>query len=112
MNKINIRYGEDVTLNLDAGDDTAVGATLYVGKAGQLPAITNTITLTEGIGNFELTDSDTSIPLGEYKYQINVEYQGGAIEKFPNPDDCDDCTDDGFPLFCVFEALDETEIVS
>ncbi len=112
MDNINIRYGETVTLPLDANDITATTATIYVGKPGEMPAITQTIDLDSGNGVFELTSDDTSVPLGEYKYQINVGNDSGQVEKYPNPDNCDDCSEDGFPTFSVHEALDVTEVVS
>lgn len=111
MNGISIRYGEDVSLPIDANDITAVTATLYVGKPGEVPEITKPAVLTDGVGTFELTETDTSIPLGEYKYQVNVTNEAGQTEKYPNPDNCDDCDDD-LPIFSVHEALDVTEVVS
>lgn len=112
MDSINVRYDEDVTLQFDADDATAVSATLYVGNPGEVPLITAPITLTDGVGVFELSRTDTSIPLGTYKYQINVENELGQVEKYPDPTYCDDCDDDSFPEFTVFEALDATEVVS
>jgi hypothetical protein len=111
MDEISIRYGEEVTLPFDANDSTATEATLFVGKPGELPKITQPITLTGGNGVFELTETDTSIPLGEYKYQINVMFGSAGPEKYPNPD-CDDCDEGSFPTFSVHEALDVTEVVS
>lgn len=111
MDKISIRYGESVTLPINVDDDTAVEATLYVGLPGQLPILTKTIVITDSEGVFELSTTDTAIPLGTYKYQINVEDGDGNISKYPEPDDCDSCNDeDGFPDFVVFEALDVTEV--
>lgn len=110
MDEINIRYGEDVTLPIDANDSTAVSATLYVGLPGETPVIILPTTLEAGMGVFELTSFDTSVPLGRYLYQINIVNDIGQVEKYPEPD-CDDC-DDSFPSFTVHEALDETEIVS
>lgn len=109
MDEINIRYGEDITLPIDTNNPDAVSATLYVGKAGETPKITTTISLVGGNGIFELTSTDTSIPLGEYKYQVNVTNENDQVEKYPNPDDCGE---DGLPIFNVFEALDVTEVVS
>ena len=109
MDNINVRYGEDVTLPIDADDVNAVEATLYVGNPGQLPKITVPATLTDGVGAF---DFKVEIPLGTYKYQINVTNEEGKTEKYPDPNYCDDCDDDSFPTFTVSEALDETEVVS
>lgn len=110
MDEIHIRYGEDVTLPLDANDSTAEAATLYVGKPGEIPVIIKPIVLVAGMGAFDLTGLDTSVPLGTYKYQINITNDSGQVEKYPEPD-CDDCDSD-FPSFTVHEALDETEVVS
>lgn len=110
MDEIHIRYGEALALPIDANDSTAVTATLYVGKPGELPVIVIPITLEAGVGTFELTPDDTRIPLGQYFYQVNVVNESGQPEKYPEPD-CDDCPED-FPSFTVHEALDETEVVS
>lgn len=109
MDNINVRYGEDITLPIDADDVNAVSATLFVGNPGQLPKITVPATLTDGVGAF---DFKVEIPLGTYKYQINVINEAGKTEKYPDPDYCEDCTENDFPLFTVAEALDETEVVS
>lgn len=110
MEQIRIRYGETVTLPIDANDITAVSATLYIGKAGELPVITSPATLTDGVGVFELSSTDTEVPLDTYKYQITVIDEAGNITKYPQPEDCSD--DGDFPEFVVYEALDSTEVVS
>lgn len=113
MDEINIRYGESLTLPLDADDITAVTATLYVGLPGELPILIVPISLVEGVGVFELTPLETEIPLGSYKYQITVVDEDSGVAKYPDPDDCDNCdSEDSFPCFNVHEALDATEIVS
>lgn len=111
MDKISIRYGESVTLPINVDDSSAVEATLFIGLPGQLPIITKIITITNSAGVFELDTTDTSIPLGSYKYQINVLDTNGALTKYPEPTDCDNCSDgDGFPDFVVYEALDVIEV--
>ena len=110
MDTISIRYGEDVTLPLNAGDITAVSADLYVGKPGEVYVLTKNITLTEGVGVFELDQTDTAIPLGTYNYQINVTDSNGYVSKFPSPSEpCGGCDTD-FPEFIVYEALDAQEV--
>lgn len=112
MDNINIRYGESVTLPLDTGSALNVSAAIFIGKPGTLYAITQEITLTDGVGVFELTPTDTRIPLGTYQYQVNVTDADGRVEKYPSFDDngdCGDCDSD-FPTFTVKEALDETEV--
>lgn len=110
MDTISIRYGEDVTLPLDASDTSAVSADLYVGKPGEVYVLTKNITLTEGVGVFELDQTDTAIPLGTYNYQINVTDSDGYTRKYPSPSEpCGDCDTD-FPKFIVYEALDVVEV--
>lgn len=108
MDTIQIRYGEDVTLPLDASDVTAVSADLYIGKPGEVYVLTKNITLTAGVGVFELNAADTALPLGTYNYQINVTDDDGFVKKYPSPSsDCEDC---GFPEFIVCESLDVQEV--
>lgn len=110
MEPISIRYGENVTLPLDAGDVTAVSADIYIGKPGQVYTLTKHITLTDGEGTFQFSGAETAIPLDTYYYQINVTDALGAVEKYPSPQgDCEGCGSD-FPKFIVHEALDEIEV--
>jgi hypothetical protein len=110
MEPISIRYGESVTLPLDAGDVTAVSADIYIGKPGSVYVLTKHITLVDGAGTFQLDETDTRIPLDTYFYQINVTDALGQVEKYPSPNgDCDGCDSD-FPKFIVNEALDEIEV--
>lgn len=110
MEEISIRYGEAVTLPIDTGDITAVSADIYIGKPGVAYVFTQNISLTGGLGVFELTPNDTKIPLGTYYYQINVTDDTGFPEKYPSPDEsCNGC-ESNFPKFIVSEALDEQEV--
>lgn len=110
MEPITIRYGEDVTLPIETGDATDVSATIFIGNPGQLYVLTKTIALTEGAGVFELSPTETAIPLGTYSYQVNVIDSNSKVLKYPSPEgDCDACGND-FPEFIVVEALDSTEV--
>lgn len=108
---IKIRYGQSLSLEVTIDDDNAVSGTFYVGKAGYLPVVTKPFTVNqpEGVAEILLTPTDTRIPLGEYFYQINIVDSNGNVTKFPEPETCDD---NCMPRFIVFEALDETEVVS
>ena len=111
MDSIHVRYGENVTLSLDTGDPTLVSADLYIGMPGKMYVITSHAVLTNGVGVFELSSAKTSVPLGEYSYQVNVTDELGAISKYPAPQKgCAGCPDTGFPKFIVDEALDEIEV--
>lgn len=110
MEPIIIRYGESLTLPLDAGDVTAVTADIFIGKPGQAYILTQNITLTDGTGTFTFSTVDTQIPLDTYYYQINITDGNGYVQKYPSPEeDCVDC-DTEFPQFVVCEALDEIEV--
>lgn len=111
MERIVIRYGETVTLPFDAADQFAVSADIYIGKPGEVYAITQNISLVDGKGTFVLSTAQTKVPLGTYYYQINVTDSSGAVEKYPTPDvECDGCDDGEFPEFVICEALDEVEV--
>ena len=104
MEPIYIRYGEPLTLPLDAGDVTASEADIYIGRPGTVYILTKHATLTNGVGVFEFSGEDTQIPLGTYYYQVNIDG-----DKYPSPDE--DCEDgDNFPEFVVREALDLIEV--
>lgn len=106
MDKIAIRYGEDLTLPINAGSTSYVTAEIYIGKPGEVYTLTKSSALTDGEGVFNFTGAETSIPLGVYNYQINLITSDDKVVKLPSPD-CDDC---GFPEFVVCESLDETEV--
>lgn len=108
---IKIRYGQSLPLEINIDNDTATSGVLYVGKKGELPRISKPFSVAqpEGIAEILLEQADTRIPLGEYLYQINIVDVNGNVTKFPEPETCDD---DCMPRFIVFEALDETEVVS
>ena len=110
MDDISIRYGESVTLPIDAGDFLSTSADIYIGKPGETYQLTKNTALIDGVGVFVLTSTETRIPLGTYYYQINVTDQNGYVEKYPSPeDDCGDC-EANFPRFVVKEALDANEV--
>lgn len=110
MDTISIRYGEDVTMPINAGSTDYVTAVLFVGKPGEVYVLTKSISLTDGEGVFELSGTDTALPLGTYNYQINLIDGDGDVIKLPSPNtSCSDCDTD-FPLFIVCEALDVTEV--
>lgn len=110
MDSISIRYGQTVTLPLDTSDLTAISADIFVGNPGTTYILTKHIDLVDGVGTFVFSTTDTEIPLGNYKYQINTTDSTGNISKYPSPQvGCGDCDDD-FPDFIVCEALDVNEV--
>lgn len=109
MEHIKVRYGESFDLSIESDDDTATLATLFVGKVGQTPVITIPANFENGIAYIAGNPSDTRVPLGKYKYQVNVFFADGRELKYPTDEYCEE---NGLPEFSVLEALDETEVVS
>lgn len=119
METISVRYGETETITIQADEPSAVSASLYVGIPGQPYKFVVTTPIVGGEGVFEISEDDTKLPLSstlteDYRYQVNVIHSDGAIDKYPEPNDCYDCDEDEteLPLFTVHEALDLTEVVS
>ena len=108
MKAINTRYGASVELTTNSDDTTAQTATLYVGLPSELPMITKTSNFVSGVAEISLDPTDTKVPLGEYKYQIDVSYTDGRLKKFPEPTSCTD----ELPDFIIAESLGDTEAVS
>ena len=108
MKAINTRYGASVELTTNSDDATAQTATLYVGLPGELPEITKTASFVSGAANLSLSPNETEIPLGSYKYQIDVLFTDGRLKKFPEPLNCNS----DLPDFIVSESLGDTEVVS
>lgn len=72
-NELFIRYGETIKLAVTYDDPTITTGTFYAGKSGDAPIIEKAFTLTNGAGTIELTDTETSIPLGTYNYSIVID---------------------------------------
>lgn len=109
MEAINVRYGESFNLAVGTDDVSATEAVLYVGNMGEAPILTLTASLTLGVGQFTATAEEMELDLGTYSYQINILHSDGKLEKYPQPEDCEDGE---LPIFKVHEALDSPEVVS
>lgn len=107
MDTIKVRYGESYDFTIESDDLTAETATFYVGKDGETPVITVPSTFVDGVAVIEIPADDTKIPLGDYKYQITINLEGGKVHKYPTDEECQES---GLPDFIVLEALDETEV--
>lgn len=107
MNELSIRQGASLPLLITIKDDDAISATLYVKKTVDSPtyAITPKVGLfVDGEADVSLDESDTSIQVGDYIYQISVSYDT-ATEKYPEIGDCEigDCE---FPILRICDSLD------
>ena len=113
MDNKRVRYGESFRLTVKQSDPLAETASIFVGTANNQYLISKTSTFTDGIADLTLSPTQTMLPIGEYKYQVNVEYSDGNIDKFPKPRK--GCTQVDFvslPDFIIYEALDEEEVIS
>lgn len=100
MNDISIRQGSALNIQVNQGDTSAISATLII-KLNDNPAISVTDTYVDGVANLTLSAAQTSV-VGIYDYQVNENYEDGAVVKYP-ADDCDDCD---FPKLEICESLD------
>lgn len=111
MNKMNTRYGATVPLTVRFEDEftpAPATASVFVGMVGATPVISHTgIDFVDGVADLTIPANLTEVPLGIYKYQINVVYDDGTVDKFPDASGYDV----ELPEFEVLEALDETEVV-
>lgn len=110
MDDLVVRYGSNFDLSIEINDVTATSVTFYVGNEGEVPVISVTSDFVEGVAYISMSQDDTRVPLGTYKYQISVYHaEHNKDYKYPTEEYCDGCE---LPSFIVLEALDETEVVS
>lgn len=91
MKKIIAWQGDTIPLTATEPDDTAVSATLLVGVAGEAATFTKTANFVDGVADLTILDTENvqgTIPAGEYKYQVQVDYDDDSVLTFPNPSDC------------------------
>lgn len=89
MNSIYAWTGDTIPLTSTAPDDTAESATLIIGTVGEEAVYTQTANFVDDVADLTITDEENVIPVGEYKYMIEVTYSDGSQLTFPKPDDCE-----------------------
>lgn len=107
MKSINVRYGASLTLTATTDESTAETAILYIGKEGMVPVIEKSANFINLVADISLSTEDTKVPLGNYKYQLDVLHSDGRLDKFPTPEDC---PYGDLPDFMVYESLSDEEI--
>lgn len=83
--------GDTIPLTATKPDETATSATLLIGAIGEQSVYTKTATYEDGVADLTVSDEENvqaTIPAGEYKYMIRVEYSDGSTLSFPNPNNC------------------------
>lgn len=91
MKKIIAWQGDTIPLKATQPDDTAVSATLLIGELGEVATFTKTASFVSGEADLTITEAENvqgTIPIGEYKYMVQVAYTDDKILTFPNPSDC------------------------
>lgn len=112
MNRLSIRKGESLPLQIVTDDLEAETATLTVKGSitDAVALLTKTVPLVEGVGDLSLSASETLLPVGSYLYQLTISGPDSYIKKYPDAADCygdDDCS---FPEFEICPALDYSEV--
>lgn len=98
MKSITVWQGETISLTSNAPDETATDATLLIGLPSETAIFEHAAPFTDGVADLTVTDEDNTIPVGEYKYMIKVDYSDGATKYFPSPDSC---SSEDLPNFIV-----------
>lgn len=107
MDDIVFRWGESVPIQIEITDDTADSATLIIkAEDGSITEL-GPVDFVDGVADLSLSTTESEqFEVGDYKYQINVQYDATTLEKYPDPRTCDTCE---FPDFIVKTALDAPE---
>lgn len=108
METYEVTYGESFDFKVEIDEPEATLVTLNVGKLGELPVISVSASIEDGIAYIQGTRDDTRVPLDTYQYQLTVEFDDPTkAYKYPSKKECGE---NGLPRFIVSEALDETEV--
>lgn len=102
MEDIRTSWGETLPMTIEAEDATS--ATLYIGLISD-PIVTVTNTFTGGAADISAPAEDMEIPVGDYFYQVKVEFNNGDIRYFPDSS-CEECT---LPIVTVCPTIDMPE---
>lgn len=107
MTDLSIRRGETFPFEVSAPDDEAISAVFTVKETASSPTIvlTQEANFVDGVAFFSFDATETLIDLGDYVYQIKVNYTSGS-ELWPGSGK--GCEDDGcgLPTFTVCESLE------
>lgn len=101
-NKISVRRGATEPMTWTNDEEGATTATITISKDGIIVK-QKTVNFVGLVADLTLTDQDTDIEVGEYKYMITLVYDDGTVEKYPDTNNwgCE------LPIFEVCEANDE-----
>lgn len=107
MDNLSVRAGASLPLKIQIDDNGAETAQLIVKKTQDAATtdIYKEAPFVDGVADITLSPTDTNIDEGTYLYQINVLFDDGNIEKYPDTSDCEgeEC---GFANLTICESLD------
>lgn len=114
MENLSVSWGETLPFVVQIDDTAAETATITISdtdgnimlsKSGNFVVDDDT-----NLTDISLNADETEMPLGEYNYQLRIDYTGGRVDKFPDADYCDGCdesSDDfSFPKIIILPSLD------
>lgn len=106
MDKLSVRRGASHELKLTVDEAGAESARLIVKKSvsDTEPTFVVESPIVNKTADLSLSPEDTDIDPGEYLYQLNVYYEDGSIEKYPETQNCD-IDEVSFPTLTVHPSL-------
>ncbi len=106
---LKVRQGETLSLVWEDESPTAETATIIVKSSleAATASITRTASLVDGAADLTLNAGLINRSEGEYIYQVTVHHTDGVVEKYPEPDNCEDDEECRFPLLTICSALDQ-----
>lgn len=99
---ITIRQGETLQIPIVADDTSALSVQFQVASEGIVYIDeVETFTIVDDKAEATIETNATNLETGEYQYMLTITYSDGAIDKLPDPDNCDGCD---LPKFIVCEG--------
>jgi hypothetical protein len=99
MEDIRTSWGETLPFGIYA--ENGVSATLNIGEIGDI-VVSSTSPFDDGFADLTVDAFTMEIPVGDYSYQVVVEYDNGDIRKYPDAS-CEDCE---LPTITVCPSID------
>lgn len=118
MQDFKIKWGTTLPFFITGNTDNAAStATLTIQKTDGSFTHSKSGTFVDGGVDVSFNTDETEIALGDYYYQLRIDYVTGQVDKFPNQDLSNCCGDNDdatmqFPKVTITEALDEPGVVS
>lgn len=109
MQDLSIKWGETLPFFITSNVTNAASGTLMIKKVGGDFTFSKSSPFTDGGVDLSFNPDETEIELGDYYYQLRIDYTTGQVDKLPDADFDHCCDEDGnvlFPILTITEALD------